>query len=58
MAMTMSLMIGMFLGSIPWLLAWARAARTTTELSGRKVAAKDLLEDLKQSHSRAIRRRR
>ena len=24
MAMTMSLMIGMFLGSIPWLLAWAR----------------------------------
>ena len=24
MAMTMSLMIGMSLGSIPWLLAWAR----------------------------------
>ncbi len=23
MAMTMSLMIGMFLGSIPWLLTWA-----------------------------------
>ena len=57
MAMTMSLMIGMFLGSIPWLLAWARLH--AQQLSCRdKVAAKDLLEDLKQSHSRAIRRRR